>query len=389
VSRIASSSQNVKPRVVLYIHRLALANPTGVHRYAIETACALHRGGGSEYSIELASGRVRNVEAPAVGVPLTHPWAPRRPLHLAWLVARRPAIERVIGRLDLLHMVLPLYPIRSRAPQVLTVHDLMPLHHPEWYDRFARIAFRRAIEFNVPRAAAIITPSEFVAADVERSLHVDRRRIRVIPEGVDDAWRQPIDDDAAQQTLATVGVDRGRFLVTVGAVSPRKNLRVVFEALAHLEQRGDAALPLVVVGGDEFGAEATRMEAQHSGVAHLIRFAGRLDDVQLRNLLGRATALVHPSRYEGFGLPPLEAMAAGTPVIASDTTAIPEVVGAGGLLVDPDDARGWATAISSVVGDPAIRNRLIAAGRTRSAQLTWERAAGDTLEVYRRVLSAR
>lgn len=374
------------PRVALYIHRLPLANPTGVHRYATEIAQALSNSTNS-YQIELCSGRVTDdISHLGLTVPLTHPRAPRRTLHLAWTVARRPAIERVVGRLDLLHPVLPAFPIRSRAPQVLTIHDLLPLHHPEWYGWFPLRAFRRTIDFNVPRARTIIVPSTVVARDVERTLRVDPKRIAVIHEGVGAEFGRTVDEAAAARTAEELGVGTRPFLVTVGAISPRKNLSVVFDALARLERQDGEAPALVVVGGDGNDATRTRAAAEASGAAHLIIFAGRLADEQLHHLLSRAAGLVHPSRYEGFGLTPLEAMAAGTPVIAANASAIPEVVGKSGLLVDPDDAAAWTAAIRSVVGDAAVSERLQAAGRRRAGELTWDRAAQLTLKVYDAIL---
>lgn len=377
------TSAAMRPRVALYIHQLPIANPTGVHRYAIELAEALVRTS-TDLAVELCSGRTPGRADPDLEVPVTHPSAPRRPLHLAWTLTSRPGIERVVGRLDLLHLSLPTFPIRSAAPQVITIHDLLPYHHPDWYEPFPRWTFRRAVEFHVRAAAAIITPSQVVADDVVGTLGVDPARIAVIHEGVTGALAAGIDSAAAAAVVRSMDVPDRPFLATVGAVMARKNLEVVIRALARL---GSDAPDFVVVGGDGLGADAVRAAVDECGVADRVHFVGRLSDPDLRAVLDRASALVHPSRYEGFGLTPLEAMAAGLPVIASRAGSLPEVLGSAAWLVDPDDEAAWASAVETVLGDPATAERLRRAGAAHVADFTWERAAELTAEVYRRTLS--
>jgi glycosyltransferase involved in cell wall biosynthesis len=310
----------------------------------------------------------------------------RRPLHLAWSAFSRPAIDRVIGPIDLLHLTLPTFPIRSIAPQVVTIHDLLPYHHPEWYEWFPLRNFRRSVELHVKVAAAIITPSQVVAEDLVATLKVDPARITVVPEGVDGSFSAPVDPDAAEATCRRLGIPARPFVVTVGAVTARKNLEVVFRALAALDRRGAAPL-FVVVGGDGLEAQSIKAAMASIGVSHLVRFVGRLVDEDLHQVLSRAVALVHPSRYEGFGLTPLEAMAAGLPVIASRAGSLPEVLGAAAVLADPDDDVAWANAIEAVSTDADLVARLRTTGAAWVAGFTWDRAAAATAEIYRSALA--
>jgi glycosyltransferase involved in cell wall biosynthesis len=371
-------------RALLYVHRLAVPNPTGVHRYVVELAEALSRQP-EEFEIDLCSGRTRQ-PLPAVDATLSHPRAPRRTLHLAWTLLHRPIIERLTKPTDVVHMLLPAVPVAAAAPQVITIHDLLPLQHPEWYGTIARVTFERSIAFYRDHAAAIITPSQAVADDVVQTLGVPQERITVIPEGVDSRFQSAVDEVASAEACARFGVTPEKYVVTVGALTPRKNLEVVFTALAHLEQTTKEAPVLVVVGGDGPFAEATREAAKASKAEHLIRFVGRLPDAELHHLVTRARAMVHPSKYEGFGLTPLEAIAMGTPPIASRAGAVPEVVGDAGILVDPDDPEAWAQAIEQIMSDDALHAGLREEGRRHIAAFTWAEAARRTLEVYRGVV---
>jgi glycosyltransferase involved in cell wall biosynthesis len=170
-------------------------------------------------------------------------------------------------------------------------------------------------------------------------------------------------------------------------MSAREDPSVVVEALG----RSDAPLgkvALVLTGPDRFGSEHIRQAIEGQGLTERVLIAGFVDDADLVPLIAGAAALVHPSRDEGFGFTPLEAMAVGTPVIASDAGSLPEVAGGGALLADPDDVGAWRDAIEAVTGDRAVRDRLVASGRAHQAQFTWERTARGTVAFYDEVLGA-
>lgn len=373
------------PRVVLYMQRLVIAAPTGVQRYASEIVPELVRAA-PDLDIELCSGWVWRGPRPDLGVRLSHPFAPRRTLHLAWTLTGRPRIERVLGRFDLLHPLAPIYPVPSAAPQVITINDLLPLQHPDWYPGLTGHAARRSIVHHARVAREVIVPSAATADDVERTLGVPRERITVIFDGVSGAFSADPDDSAGAAVRARFGLHDRPYVAVVGAVSARKNLEVLFAALDVLRRRGAEVPLLVAVGGDGEGADRIRAEATRLAVEDCVVFTGWVPDEELRLLLAGADALVHPSLFEGFGLTPLEAMAAGIPVVSSTGGSLPEVVGDAGLLLDPHDPTAWAEAIERVVSDGELRDTLVAAGRERAARFTWADTARRTIDVYRRVL---
>ena len=371
-------------RIALWLHRFGIDNPTGVHRYALELARAMTVTAPADADVELWSGRVPG--APELtGVRSRHPRFDRRLLHLSWTTLHAPAFERVAGEVALVHALAPVVPVPSRAPFVVTVHDVWPLQHPEWYDAGPRWLNRRALRFTAAEAAAIITPSHAVARDVTDVLHVDPARIRVVPEGVDARFSTPAEAAAVQAVCTRFGVKPDRFLVVVGFIGPRKNLSVLFEALRDIRSRGGQLPPLLVVGGDELRASDIRAMPAALGVDDVVRFAGRVTDEELVPLMQAARALVHPATYEGFGLTPLEAMAAGTAVVSSSAGALPEVVGDAGLLVDPQDVGGWAEAIERIWTDDAEVRRAVDAGRARAAGFVWEDSARRTWQIYSEV----
>jgi alpha-1,3-rhamnosyl/mannosyltransferase len=277
-------------------------------------------------------------------------------------------------------------PTPTRAPLVVTIHDLMPFRHPGWYGRIESWSFRRAVHYARDRAAVVVTDSETEARQLVEHAGIDRSRLRVIPLGVDDTFRlRPAASEQAR-VCAAHGVERGRYLVAVGAVSERKNLSVVLRALASLDPAVLGHPALVVAGPRWDRSDRVEAEVDALGLADRVRFAGYVPHDELPVLVGSAAALVHPSRDEGFGLTPLEAMAAGVPALVAGSGSLPEVVGEGGALLDVDDPDAWAAAIHAVATDPACRQRLVVAGERHQARFTWERTATATLAVYDELL---
>ena len=368
-------------RVALYLYRFGIANPTGVQRYGQEMARALLGTAPAARSVEVWAGRDENAPRPA-DVEVHHPPFPRRLLHLSWAAMRAPRLERFTGPVSLVHSLSPVTPVPTRAPLVVTIHDLLPLHHPDWYERGPRWSNIRAFRHAADHAAAIITPSRAVADDVQNRLGVGPGRVTVIAEGVDPAFRTA-DTAAVAAVCARLDLTPGGYVVAVGEIGPRKNLSVLVQALAKL---APAQRPtLVLVGGDGQNAAAVHELPARLGVADHVRAVGRVDDATLIELLHGARALVHPALYEGFGLTPLEAMSAGTAVIASDAGSLPEVVGDAGLLVGPRDVDGWAGAMARVMTDDDLHAQLTGAGQQRASTFTWQAAAHATWEVYERV----
>jgi glycosyltransferase involved in cell wall biosynthesis len=310
------------------------------------------------------------------------PWHP--PTNLGWTLIGLPRAAARSG-VDVLHAPSYTAPFWSPVPVVVTIHDVSYARHPEWYPYrrdWARRAFYRG---SALAAAHIVTVSAFSAEEIVAAYGVPAGRVSVTPLGVSHGMFAPGDDGSIPALPVEVTTP---YVLHVGDLHERRNLGVVVEALAGVRRRfGSAeAMSLVLAGVDRGVGDALCGLAADNGAADAVIRLGAVDELLLRALYRSATALVYPSLYEGFGLPLLEAMASGTPVIASRAASIPEVVGDAGILLDPSDAAAWAEAIVRVANTPSVRDELRAAGLARVAAFTWERTARTTIEVYRQVV---
>ncbi len=297
---------------------------------------------------------------------------PRTLLYETWHGLRRPHVERATGPIDILHCmggaVAP-----ADAPLVVTIHDLAFVHHPAMFTRHGLRFFERALQLTRAEAAAVIVPSSATLEDCVAA-GIERNRLRRIPWGITPADVSAADAAAARKRF---GID-GEHVVVVGTLEPRKNLARLFEAWRRLDR---PELRLVVVGpsgwGDVWGDR---------GVPPNAVLTGFVDDRTRDALYSGAVASVYPSLFEGFGLPVLESMALGCPVVTSSGTATEELVAGGaGLAVDPTDAEAIAGALASLLDDPDLRDRMRRAGLQRAAEHTWDRTAQQTADVYRQV----
>ena len=351
----------------------------GVRRYVSELTRAILASG---EPVELVALGGRPDAVPSGIGHVVEFWHP--PTNLGWTVVGLPrAAAR--ARVDLIHAPAYTAPLWAPVPTVLTIHDVSYERRPEWYP-YRRDVLRRSFYRRSARAAShLLTDSEFSRGEIAAAYGIPQDRITVAPLGVSGNFSP---DESGSPPDLPVGV-AAPFLLHVGDLHERRNLGVVVEALVALRRRADRRAPpsLVLAGVDRGVGDAISAMAEAGGVA-VVRL-GSVGDQVLRRLYRDATALVYPSRYEGFGLPLLEAMASGTPVVASRAASIPEVVGESGLLLDPDDPHAWAEAIAGVMEDPALRARLSAAGLARAAQFTWAKTARITMDVYRRVVNAR
>ncbi len=266
-------------------------------------------------------------------------------------------------------------------PVVLTIHDVSYERHPEWYP-YRRDWLRRAFYRRSARTAAhILTDSEFSRSEIAAAYAIAPDRITVAPLGAAAVFDQ---GDASVASLPA-GI-AAPFLLHVGDLHERRNLFVVVKGLIEARKRLETQAPSLVLAGVDRGiGDRLAAAAADAGAPDAIVRLGAVSESTLRSLYHGAAALVYPSRYEGFGLPLVEAMASGTPVLASRAASIPEVVGESGVLLDPDDPRRWADAIVRVITDPVLRARLRQDGLARAAMFTWERTARITLDVYQRV----
>jgi glycosyltransferase involved in cell wall biosynthesis len=256
--------------------------------------------------------------------------------------------------------------MRGAPPTVVTIQDLASFHYPETLTRWSRFYERRTVPAVARAADLIIATSADGANDIETILQIPSRKIRVVPLGVDSKFfRRDLSASASPYPFP--------YVLFVGSAQPRKNLKRLALAVDQVSQ-SHRDLRLVIAGADAWGESLSRTN---------VTIAGRVDDAQLLALYRHAECAALVSLHEGFGLPVLEAMAAGAPVVASNVAALPEVSGAAAVLVDPFSIDGIAEGIERAI---AGRDRLIAAGALRAAQFTWERTADLTMAVYRELI---
>jgi glycosyltransferase involved in cell wall biosynthesis len=266
-------------------------------------------------------------------------------------------------------------------PSVVTAHDLAIYRHPEWFPSGQWLSVKVVVPGSLRRANTVIAVSHHTARDLSEVLDIPRDRIRVVHLGADPACH-PLRMDHLRWARAQLGLPQ-RFILFVGTIEPRKNLPTLLDAWEQLDDRPD----LVLAGG--WGWRTEEIEARLGRARSGVRALGPVPAENLPLLYNLATCLAHPAWYEGFGLTPLEAMACGTPVVVSNSSSLPEVVGRAGLLVDPADVDGWTAALRRVVEDADLRARLREEGLNRAAQLTWERSARETWQVMDMVLGPR
>ncbi len=328
----------------------------------------------------------------------THVAEPRHPpTNAGWTLVGLPRAARQ-ARVDVLHA--PAYtapPVSGRLwgvpPIVLTIHDVSYARHPEWYP-YRRDAVRRAFYRRSARAArVVVTDSQFSAAEIVAAYAVPRERIVIAPLGVREpftpgGYGTDVSDGGAGVACELPQEISGPFVLHVGDLHERRNIPTVIDAVIGARRHfgGAAGVSLVLAGVDRGVGDAVCAIAARAGVPEAVVKLGVVSEDLLVSLYRCATALVYPSLYEGFGLPVLEAMACGTPVIASRAASIPEVAGDAGILVDPLDVPAWTAAIVDVVNDQDRRADMRSKGLARAAEFTWARTASITRHAYERAL---
>ncbi len=289
----------------------------------------------------------------------------------SWLSART-------RRLDLVHHAGGTAPPRGRAPYVLTVHDLQPLERQATHGRGKRAYLRSVLPRSVRRARSVAVPSDFVRESVVSRFDVDPARVVTIPHGV----ARPTTVVSSEAVVRARYQLDGPVVLYPAITYPHKNHVTLVEAFARVrEHHPDAVL---VLSGAEGACEGAVLEqVDRLGLQRSVRRVGRISDADVAGLYAAATVVAVPSTYEGFGLPAAEAMAAGVALVAADATALPEVVGDAGLLVEATDPQAWADAIGRLLGDQGERDRLVARGRDRVLRYSWRANAEAFADLYR------
>ena len=302
---------------------------------------------------------------------------PARPLHWSWARRPFPPIEWFIGRQDVVHGTNYVVPPTRGAARVMTVHDLTSVRFPELCDDYTK-RFPALVRSALAQGGWVHTPSRFVADEVIELLGADPARVRPVHHGV-----PPLDVPQRQSPAHDAPASRveGPYVLALGTIEPRKDLPTLVRAFDQVAAEV-ADVRLVVAGADGWGADA--FERALAATVHRDRVLrlGYVSVAQRSALMGGAVAYCYPSLYEGFGLPALEAMSAGVPVLTTRAGALPEVVGDAAVLVEPGDVDAMASALGQLLTDEALRTRLVEAGRRQVQHYSWEAAAAGLAQLY-------
>lgn len=301
---------------------------------------------------------------------------------LIWTHGLLPHKVRRAG-IDLLHMPANVIPMRPPCPTVVTILDTTifktPRHFTFWHRTYARVFTPLAAK----RAATVLTISQQSKNDIVRQFRIAPDKVAVTYLAASPRFR-PLPESAVSEVAQRYGLNRGTFILTVGTIEPRKNFLRLFQAFALLRQSG-CPYHLVHAGPRGWLFEDILVEVERLELQGAIHFLGRVPLEDLVGLYNTAAMFVYPSLYEGFGLPVLEAMACGCPVVTSNISSLPEVVGTAGILVDPYNVQQLAHAMRHVIDDPATTHTMREQSLARARLFSWERCARETHAIYRQV----
>lgn len=355
---------------------------TGVGHYTLELARALARIAPEdrfELVSPLPSLHLPDREAPS-NLHVTQARVNRLSRRLWWQAGLPRYIKR--SRLRLFHGTNYSVPLVKSCPTVVTIHDLSLVLWPQTHTQHLARRARWRLPLMARRADAIIVPSQSVKTEVCEHLGIADSRITVIPEAPRSSfWQVPIEETVAVRRRLNIGDD---FILFVGTIEPRKNLLTLVRAFEALRSKV-AQTQLVLVGDEGWLTGDLHDFLKTADVSERVRLVGYLADDELRALYSSCRVFVYPSLYEGFGLPLLEAMACGAPVVTSDISSIRETVGDVALLTSPTDVDALARSIVRLLESPAEREQRSAAGKQHASQFSWDKAAAATLNVYRRL----
>jgi glycosyltransferase involved in cell wall biosynthesis len=362
------------------------AEPVGAGRYIVRLARAL-AAQGAEHELIIFVQRPRRTlidTPPLQNVQWVETQEMRPALRLLWEQTVLPQLVRRLG-LDLLHSPHYTRPLFLPCASVVTFHDMTFFLYPQLHTRAKRIFFPWMMRRSARLAEAIMADSESTYRDAMRILGIPAVKITTVPLGIGEEFHPITDarllDDCRQRYNLPE-----RFVLYVGLVEPRKNLPLLLQAYARLAQQDDPP-PLVVVGRMGWMYEEVFRQIESLQLQQRVQFTGYVPDQDLPLVYNLAQCLLYPSRYEGFGFPPLEAMACGTPVITTASSAMQDQVGEAGLLVPPQDEQALFQAMRRLLHDHALQEELSRRGREQARKFTWEQTAFKTLQVYRQAVA--
>lgn len=374
----------------LAFNATSLLSPlTGIGQYSRQLALGLKQRSDIHASFFYGAAwqeEVRNEAIPGAATVL--PWV-RKNIPVSYALRRFIQEQRFAAgtrrhHFDVYHEP-NILPLPFDGPSVVTIHDLSWIRHPEMHPIERVRAMNKYFEPGLRRATVLLTDSEFVKSEVVETFGIDPQCIESIPLGVESLFRPR----QAQETRATLdrnGLSHGKYLLAVGTLEPRKNLSLALKAYARLPEHLRRHYPLVLVGMKGWLTSSLETELAPMLQSGEVKQLGYLTREELAHMISSATTLVYPSIYEGFGLPPLEAMASAVPVIASNVSSIPEVVGNTGILIDPMDVNAATEAMRLLVEDGDLRDKLALEAFERSKIFTWDHCIDRTIQSYYRAI---
>ncbi len=309
---------------------------------------------------------------------------PSRLLELSWRYLPLFSIDSLIGKVDVFHSTNFLSPYQKRGKSVITIHDLGFMIAPENANRHVQSYFRRWLPFCARNADLLIAVSQNTREDIIKLLKIPEERIRVIYNGIEEIYQPGREKDISSPLFKKLPED---YVLFVGTLEPRKNLLRLIEGFS-LFKKGGGKEKLVIAGEKGWSYESIFETVEKLNLEKEVIFSGYLSQEDLPALYRSASLFLFPSLYEGFGLPPLEAMACGVPVIASRVSSLPEVLGEAAILVNPYNTEEIAQAIKNTLEDERLRASLIEKGFARAKLFSWEKTARETLGVYKELCAS-
>lgn len=290
-------------------------------------------------------------------------------------------IELMMGKLDIFHGPCFFIPNHFRCKSIVTIHDMMTFRYPEFLERKESVFYTNRIYVSVKRADAIITVSNFTKEEIVELLNIPEERIRVIYNGIASTFYPIKEKEKIEQIKAKYGV-KGPYLLFVGNIEPKKNIEKLIHACIELRNSSIYKYPLLVVGKKSWYFKTVWEVVQQLHAEDYSIFTDVVADDDLPYLYSGAELFILPSLFEGFGIPIIEAMACGIPVVASNRTSIPEITGDAAILIDPLNVDEMAGAMYNVLSTPLLRRQLVEKGIERAKKFSWEKTARETLKLY-------
>jgi glycosyltransferase involved in cell wall biosynthesis len=362
-------------------YRPALRARTGVGEYIHQAIKALARTGEDEITLFSSSWKDRpaaDLRSELPNVRVVDQRIPVRALNLAWHRLGWPPVEAVAGgTYDVAHSPHPLLLPSRSAAQLVTIHDVHFLSHPERTSEEIRRDYPVLAATHARRADRIIVSSHFAAGEVQRAFNVETAKIAICPAG------------APEWSSGPHGGDANGYILFMGTLDARKNIGGLLEAYGQLLSKNAAAPRLVIAGAASPDSAPWLEQIAQPPLAGHVEYLGYVPTDRRESLFRGVRLFVLPSFEEGFGLPALEAMAAGVPVVASTRGSLPEVVGEAGLLIDPDDTAALVDALERIISDDTLRKNLSYRGTQQAARFSWSRTAADIRQAYQDALLAR